>query len=104
MSRGELARLFMKKQIEWSNGMAVAPVDQSTVSMVRAAFTQDVHEQKTSAIAAYWQKQIFSGRGVPPTIRDSDSEVLAFVGATPGAIGYVAAGVPTEGVKTIALD
>jgi len=104
MTRSDLARVFMKKQIEWSSGTAVAPVDQSTVSMVRAAFTQDVHEKKTSSIARYWQRQIFTGRGVPPTIRDSDAEVLAFVQTTPGAIGYVAADAPVEGVKTIAID
>jgi len=104
MSKSEVARVFMKKQIEWSNGTPAAPVDQSTVSLVRAAFTQEVHEQKTSAIARYWQRQIFTGRGVPPTIRDSDADVLAFVQTTPGAIGYVAADAPAEGVKTIAVD
>ena len=36
-------------------------------------------------------------------VRASDDEVLAFVRATPGAIGYVSAGASTSGVKVITV-
>lgn len=104
LSRSELARVFLKKEVEWSNGESAVPVDQSTISLVRAAFTESVHEKKMSAITSYWQKQIFSGRGVPPPVRGTDLEVLEFVRSTPGAIGYVAAGTSAPGVKTITVD
>lgn len=104
LSRSELARLFLKKDVEWSNGESVVPVDQSSISLVRAAFTEAVHDKKMSAITNYWQKQIFSGRGVPPPIRGTDLEVLEFVRSTPGAIGYVAAETSAPGVKTIAIE
>jgi ABC-type phosphate transport system substrate-binding protein len=50
----------------------------------------------------YWQQMIVSGRGVPPA-KTSDQDVLAYVKANPGAIGYVGADAPTEEVKVIAL-
>jgi ABC-type phosphate transport system substrate-binding protein len=104
LSRTELARIFLKKQIEWPDGESAVPVDQSSISLVRTAFTQTVHEKKMSAITSHWQKQIFSGRGVPPPVRGSDDEVIAFDRSTPGANGYVAADTPATGVKTIRVE
>jgi hypothetical protein len=43
-----------------------------------------------ASIKAYWQKQIFSGRGVPPEEKKSDEEVLKYVTENPGAVGYIA--------------
>jgi hypothetical protein len=45
-----------------------------------------------SAVESYWQQAIFSGRSVPPLEKASDAEVLAFVRANPGAVGYVSGG------------
>ena len=104
IQRKELARVFMKKQIRWSNGTAVVPVDQAPDSPVRADFSRAVHQKDTAAVTAYWQRQIFSGRDVPPVTRASDNEVLAFVRATRGAIGYVEARTSAEGVKVVALQ
>ena len=42
-----------------------------------------------------------SGKEVPPATKASDDDVIAFVKATPGGIGYVSAGASTAGVKVI---
>ena len=46
---------------------------------------------------------MFSGRDVPPAIAKSDAEVLAFVRANRGAVGYVTAGADLAGVKVLAV-
>lgn len=104
IARNDLARIFMKKEIQWSNGTPTVPVDRPAEADVRESFSRAVHQKGTSAVAAYWQKQIFSGRDVPPVTRASDADVVAFVASTPGAIGYVAPGASTSGVKTISVD
>jgi ABC-type phosphate transport system substrate-binding protein len=53
-----------------------------------------VHQRSSSAIEAYWQIQIFSGKEVPPIVRGTDAEVLEFVRKTPNAIGYVSQNTP----------
>jgi ABC-type phosphate transport system substrate-binding protein len=103
LSRSDVSRVFLKKQIRWSSGASAVPVDQAADSSVRGAFSKAIHQKPTAAIVAYWQKQVFSGRDVPPATRGSDSEVLAFVKATPGAIGYVSPGASTAGVKVIEI-
>ena len=78
------------------------PVDLSANSPVREAFSLAIHERDVNAVKSYWQRQIFSGRGVPPPEKASDSEVLAFVRANPGAVGYVSSGTAVgSGVKVL---
>jgi hypothetical protein len=53
-------------------------------------------------VKSFWQRQIFSGSGVPPQERASDEEVLDFVRANPGAVGYVSSDTPNgAGVKVL---
>jgi len=104
VSREELSRIFLKKTGQWQDGSRAVPVDLVDSSPARGRFSQVVHGKDTSAIKAYWQKQIFSGRGVPPAELGSAAEVVAFVGANRGAVGYVAAGTALGGpVKAITL-
>ena len=104
LSRAEAARMFLKKVAAWPDGRAVAVIDQERVSAVRQAFSLDVHHKDAEGIAAYWQTAIFSGRDVPPPIGKSDADVLAFVQANPGAIGYVSGAAPVEGVKVLTVQ
>jgi ABC-type phosphate transport system substrate-binding protein len=102
ITRSELSRIFLKKTGQWPDGTRALPVDLGAASPVRASFSRDVHGRNAGAVKAYWQKMIFSGREIPPAELASAAEVIAFVAANRGAVGYVAAGAsPGEGVKAI---
>jgi hypothetical protein len=82
----------------------VVPLDQSTRSEVRAAFSTGIHKQPLQAIESYWQKQIFSGRTVPPFVKVGDAEVMAYVASNASAIGYVAGSATlVSGVKAVKI-
>jgi ABC-type phosphate transport system substrate-binding protein len=105
IDRGELASIFLRNVTRWKDGREMAPVDQSGRSEIRTVFTRDVLEKagmsRISAVESYWQQQLYSGRGVPPPVKASDAEVVAFVAANPGGIGYVSATADTTGVKVV---
>jgi ABC-type phosphate transport system substrate-binding protein len=101
LTSAELSQLFMKRVTKWRQGTPVVPVDQRLGSEVREAFSHDVHGKGAAAVDAYWQKQIFSGRDVPPVTKASDGDVVAYVRANAGAIGYVSTAAETGGVKAI---
>jgi ABC-type phosphate transport system substrate-binding protein len=103
LARSEAARVFLKKVVAWPDGTAVQVIDQERGSSVRQAFSQDIHQKSADAVAAYWQTAVFSGRDVPPAIAKSDAEVLAFVRANPGAVGYVSADADLSGVKALGV-
>jgi ABC-type phosphate transport system substrate-binding protein len=104
IKREELARLFLKKTSRWSDGREVVPVDQSAGSAVRGAFTRSVLSVEgmgqISAVQNFWLQQVYSGHGAPPPVKPSDADVIAFVNANPGAIGYVSAA-PSAGTAKV---
>ena len=104
IERAEVARFFLRQSLKWSDGQPVLPVDQSSRSVVRDAFSRGVLKQPLPAVDTYWQRQIASGRTLPPPVKTSDAEILAYVASTPGAIGYVVGGLNlTPGVKLLRL-
>lgn len=104
LSKKEASNYFLKKKSKWASGGKVVPVDQKGNSAVRKSFSQDVHGKPSGAIKSYWQQALFSGQGVPPAEKPSDAEVIAFVKANPGAIGYVSSGANTSGVKVVTIQ
>jgi len=110
MGTKDLAKMFIKKIPAWSGWkvdgaeVRVIPIDQHD-NAVRQAFSHAVHGKSVSAIERYWQKMIFSGRGINPDRLGSDAEVIAFVRGNPGAIGYVSSDtvLPT-GVKELRIS
>jgi ABC-type phosphate transport system substrate-binding protein len=89
LSAEHASRIFLKKVTSWEDGQAVLPVDQPERSSVRIAFTRQILRRQFAAVNAYWQQRIFSGRELPPLVKDSDAEIVVFVATHPTAIGYV---------------
>ena len=104
ISMQQLENIFMKKTGTWRNGQPVIPVDQPASSSTRHGFSNVIFGRDTNAIKSHWQRQIFSGRGVPPPEKASDNEVLAFVRVNSGAIGYVSSDADVgSGVKVLEI-
>ena len=99
LSKDDVAKIFLKKNNQLS------PVDQEKDANVRGAFSRSVLGRPVSAIASYWQQQIFSGGEAPPAEKGSDAEVLAYVRNNPRAIGYVSAGTSLgSGVQVVTIQ
>jgi ABC-type phosphate transport system substrate-binding protein len=98
----ELSSLFLKKAAQWSGGLPAMPVDLAPDAAARESFSRQIHHKGTAAVKAYWQQMIFSGRDVPPPEKASPREVVAFVAANRGGLGYVPAGTALgAGVKAV---
>jgi hypothetical protein len=104
VSRLDLSRIFLKKELRWPNGLMIAAADQALDSPTRESFSQEVHRKSSQAVENYWRKLLFSGKGTPPLKLDSDEEVLDFVRGNVGAIGYVAGDAEVgDGVKVLTV-
>jgi len=102
VAREELSRLFLKRTQRWPDATPVDPVEPADEGL-RARFAEVVHGKRLASLRAWWNQQIFAGREVPPLEKASDAEVVAFVRAHRGAVGYVAAGADLTGVKVLAV-
>jgi ABC-type phosphate transport system substrate-binding protein len=94
--RAVLSAIFLKQALKWGDGRPVVPVDQSVQSAVRRQFSADVLKQGIVEVQVYWQRRITAGQ-VPPPVKTSDEDVVAFVASTPGAIGYVSSSATLPG-------
>jgi ABC-type phosphate transport system substrate-binding protein len=103
ISLDQANKIFLKQSEKFANGTAASPVYQSKASAVRIAFDKAVLGKSVAAVETYWQQQIFSGKDVPPPSKGSDDDVIAFVKATPGGIGYVSASAAVAGVKVVTV-
>jgi TonB family protein len=98
LSKAKVSELFLRKATTWEDGQPVLPVEQNETSPLRETFSREVLGM--SAAAA---QQAASHRGDPPVSVATDREVLAYVRLKPGAIGYVSASTPVQGVKVLAI-
>lgn len=104
ITRGQLAAVFLRETTKWGNGQPIQAVDQSTQSPTRAAFSNDVLARPVAAVQIHWVRQLSSGGGKPPVVKESDAEVLEYVRSTTGAIGYISDDYPTDaGVKVVPI-
>src|SRR5437870_1554931 len=78
LAKADVAAMLLKKRTHWSDGVSVMAVDQIT-SATRQAMSLHVFGTRAEAVKNYWMQQIFSGRGIPPSEKDTDEQVVAFV-------------------------
>lgn len=86
--RSTVSAIFLKQAPRWTDGTPVVPVDQSVKAPVRSVFSNRVLGQPLMDVQIYWQRKMSAGL-TPPPVKTSDEDVIAFVGTTPGSIGYV---------------
>lgn len=102
LKKAQVSNYFLKKTPSWESGRKVLPVDQIESSPVRISFTEEIHGKEVHSVISDRQKQIFSGREVPPVEKNSDREVIAYIRENADAIGYVSGEVAVgDGVKVV---
>lgn len=91
--RDVVASIFLKKVERWGNGQAIDPVDLTATSQVRESFSEAVLGMPVAGVRIYWMDRMSKGVS-PPRTKEADMDVIGYVAAHPGGIGYVAVGTP----------
>lgn len=85
----------------WPGGGGVFAIDQAEDSSVRENFYVRMLERSASNMKALWAQNIFTGRGLPPKVADSDDDVKKMVSGNKRAIGYINASSVDDTVKAV---
>ncbi|MEO6773343.1 MAG: hypothetical protein ABI467_09990 [Kofleriaceae bacterium] len=101
VDRDFLRDAFLKKATDWSHGETIHPIDLSNRFGVREVFTREIVRKTPSQLRSYWDQQIFSGKGTPPVEADSLREMIEYVAANAGAVGYLPAGTAPGRTKVV---
>jgi len=102
VSADELKGVFLGTKTSLSDGSHVEPVLEKAGS-VHEAFLRTYLGKTDVALETYYRSLVFTGKGSMPKTLGSDSEVVAYVAKTKGAIGYVNSTASTTGVKTLEI-
>lgn len=89
MTRNEVINVFFGRNRQFFNGLEAMPVDLEDSHPKRLQFYKTLVGKDLSEINAYWSRQIFTGRMQAPPRLESTEEVLKWVAARPGGIGFV---------------
>lgn len=88
LSAAEVRDLYFG-EIQFTGRIKLVPIDNLALQRVFLGTVLHVEPAKYSTL---WAKRAFRDGLMPPAVKVSDAEVIAFVRSTPGAIGYVTAG------------
>jgi ABC-type phosphate transport system substrate-binding protein len=95
LNADEVRDVFLGEK-QFSSNLRLVPVDNNAVQTEFLARVLQTDRQK---YVARWTRKTFR-EGLPaPVVKGSDAEVIAFVRATPGAVGYVSG--TARGVKVL---
>jgi hypothetical protein len=97
-----LQRIYMGKQTRWVNDEAIVPV-MLKAGPVHEAFVEAFLDRSPHRFATYWRQMIFTGKGTPPRSFDNEEDLIAFVAATPGSVGYASATTDVNEVKVLTV-
>lgn len=101
--RATLSSIFLKQAPRWGDGSPVLPVDQSMRSPIRQSFAAQVLQRPLMELQMFWNRRMATGIA-PPPVKQTDEDVVAFVAATPGSIGYVSSTLALpESVRSITI-
>jgi len=100
VSADELKGVFLVTKSSLSDGSHVEPVLLKS-GAVHEAFLKDYVGKSDSALETYYRSLVFTGKGSMPKAFATDSEVVAYVEKTKGAIGYVASATSTTSAKVL---
>lgn len=93
-------RLYSGRTVE-VGGVAVTVVNAAPGTALRERFMARVMQQDDDKYVAYWTVRRHIGKGTPPRELKSAAEIIDFVQATPGGMGYVAAGDLKPGLNVV---
>jgi hypothetical protein len=102
IAKRDLQKVFLGRSSEFGGKRVVLATLRDGKS--HKEFTESYLQMTPQQFTNHWRKIVFSGTGKEPHSFESESELVAFVSKTPGAIGYISSGSSPTGVKMLKVN
>lgn len=89
LNREQLRAIFFVRQTKWPDGTPVRVFVLPDRHALHIRFTKKVLGVYPYQLRSTWDRMVYSGTGVPPTVVQGVDEMRSRVEATPGGIGYL---------------
>ena len=98
----DLRALFLGAKTRFADGSRAIPVTLKG-GPTHEVFLRNHLDETPADYQAQWRKAVFTGQGAMPKSFESESALIEYVAATPGAVGYVSRISPQDPVKRLAV-
>lgn len=102
LSISDVKQIFMGKKRSWDNGDIIVAAA-LTSGDTHEIFLKKFIEKSRMQFRTYWKKLVFTGKAQALNEFSSESDLVAFVASTKGAIGYIDSATPHQGVKVVKI-
>jgi ABC-type phosphate transport system substrate-binding protein len=102
IGKNDLRDIFTGAATSLPDGSRVVPI-LLKAGTANEEFLKAYVGKNDTAFRAGWRSLVFSGQASMPKSLDTDTAVVEFVLHNPGAIGYIGASSPHEGVKVLTV-
>jgi ABC-type phosphate transport system substrate-binding protein len=97
----DLRGIFMGTRTRFADGSHAVPVTLKG-GATHEVFLKNHLGEGPEEFRSQWRKLVFTGEGAMPKAFDSESALIEYVAATPGAVGYVSRISSQDNVKLLA--
>ena len=101
ISRNDVARIFLGKSTQFPGGEQAVPLDIDPRDPNYALFTREVLYKSPGQLRAFWAKQVFTGRGMPPKTAKSDEQLRTLVAEHKAYLSYIDADKKDASVRVV---
>jgi ABC-type phosphate transport system substrate-binding protein len=101
ITNADLRAIFTGTKTRFADGSHAVPVTLKG-GPVHEVFLNNYVGEGPAEFRSEWRKVVFTGQGAMPKAFDSESALIEYVAATPGAVGYVSRISSQDGVKVLA--
>lgn len=102
LSRAQVQNIFLGKDVIWPDGKKMNPAVLKAGG-THESFLSDMLGKSAAQFDTFWKQAIFTGKGRPPKAVASEAEMVQYVAATDGAVGYIDADTAHADVKAISV-
>jgi len=101
LSKNNLRAIFAMRIPQWSDGSAIHVFVLEDSHPIHTSFTKHILGMFPYQLRRIWDRQVFSGTGIAPTIVKTSEEMRERVSKTQGAIGYLMPEDVDDSIKVI---
>ncbi|WP_300671857.1 hypothetical protein [Desulfoluna sp.] len=100
ISQKTLQKIFLGKTTKWGNNSKINIVVLKDTEQHKLFLKNCIH-RTYSQWKSHWKKMVFTGKGIKPRQFDDTGAYLKYITSTPGAVGYIDAGLANDTVKIL---
>lgn len=104
LTSSDLKDVYLGRRSLTVNGLQVVPLDLTEGAATRSEFYARYTGQTPAQIKAHWARQIFTGRGQPPTALANSRAVVERLVSDTNTLGYIDSSFLDERLRVVTIE